>query len=107
MIVKAWNNGSHRASGAGYGLRISRADRDKHFRREWDKVAVQLPGWDEPLMVNITPSFWRNCTELRHKEIGVWLRDNGFAPWPKGQPPEFQMEPVGSRQFRVKVKKRG
>lgn len=106
MITKAWNNGSHRASGAGYGLRISRVDRDRHFRRDWSRVTVRLPGQDKPVVVNLTPSFWKNCTELRHKEIGRWLRASGFAPWPKGDPPAFEMENMGGNAFRVSVARR-
>jgi hypothetical protein len=44
MIVTAWNNEKYLASGAGYGLKISVADRDKCFRREWRSVFILLEG---------------------------------------------------------------
>jgi hypothetical protein len=107
VIATAWNDGRQATSGAGYGLRISKVDRDNHFRREWEKVAVQLPDRDRPVMVDITPSFWRNCSELRHKEIGRWLRANELAPWPKGRPPAFEMQPLANNQFQVIEKRKG
>jgi hypothetical protein len=101
MIVTAWNSGKHASNGTGYGLRMSATDRDRYFPDAWDDVAIDLSGRDRPVMVNITPSFWRSCTELRHREIGRWLREHGFAPWPRGQPPKFEMQPVGERRFKV------
>lgn len=34
MIVKAWNNGAHHLTGAGYGIRISLADYND-FNPRW------------------------------------------------------------------------
>jgi len=43
MIVSGWNNGSpNNRTCAGYGIRISKKDRDKYFRREWDSVEIEL-----------------------------------------------------------------
>jgi hypothetical protein len=42
MICSAWNNGSHRASGASYGFKIAPADRDRYFRPDWDTVTLEL-----------------------------------------------------------------
>jgi hypothetical protein len=44
MIVTAWHNGSPRSTGAGYGLKVSRADRDKCFARTWSRVALDTGG---------------------------------------------------------------
>lgn len=107
MIVTAWNNGKHLSSGAGYGLRLSTADRDRYFRPEWRNVAVLLPDWTVPVTVELSPSFWRRCSELRHRDIGRWLYANGYVPWPKGKPPSFVLEPVGNRQFQISVKTGG
>lgn len=58
MIFVAWNNGQHHNSGAGYRLKISAADRDKYFRREWKSAFMLLEGQSEPIEVNIAkPSF--------------------------------------------------
>lgn len=103
MIVAAWNNGKQLASGADYGLRLSAADRDRHFRREWREASVLLPGQDGPVRVALTPSFWRRCTELRHADIGRWLRATGYVPWPKGRPPTFVLEPVSGNHFQVSL----
>ncbi len=42
MKVTGWSNGSPSASGAGYGLRISAADRDRYFDRSWSEVSIEL-----------------------------------------------------------------
>ena len=44
MQVKGWNNDSFSMSGAGYGIRISRENRDKFFKHEWQKVVIALDG---------------------------------------------------------------
>jgi hypothetical protein len=97
MIVTAWNNGQHHPTGAGYGLKIDAADRERHFRREWKTVALVLEGGDAPVKVNVgKPSFWgKTCRELISAEIGRWLMKNGLAPWPKGHPPRLALEPLG------------
>jgi hypothetical protein len=101
MVVTAWNNGAHHRSGAGYGFKVRREDRDRYFRRSWGTVLVELPGTTTPTEVNIDKdSFWGpTCRELISKEIGLWLRANGYAPWPSGQPPKFAVEPLGGRRF--------
>lgn len=101
MLATAWNNGAHHASGAGYGLKISKADRDRYFSSSWREVLVSLPGQKMPVVVELSPSFWKNCTELRHQEIGRWLRANGYAPWPKGRPPKFEVQFKGNGRFEV------
>jgi hypothetical protein len=40
MRATAWNNGSHSATGAGYGLRISRQDRDRFFDPQWRRLCL-------------------------------------------------------------------
>lgn len=103
MEVTAWNNGAHRSSGAGYGLKVSGVDRDRYFKKEWETVLLTIPGETQPVEVNIAKeSFWgATCRELISKEIGLWLRSEGYAPWPKGHPPKFQLKYLGSTTFRV------
>jgi hypothetical protein len=51
ISATAWNSGKHHASGAGYGLKISVADRDRYFRREWGTVQLHI-GPAAPIVVN-------------------------------------------------------
>jgi hypothetical protein len=101
MIVKGWDNGSpNNSTGSGYGIRLSPSDRDKWFRQEWSHVTLHIEGGGE-VEANLAPSFWRRCTELRHKGIGRFLIDHGLAPWPKGSPPRLKLEHMGGRHFRL------
>ncbi len=97
----AWNNGQQLGSGAGYGLRISAQDRDRFFHRSWGDVTLHLQGYDKSVSVNITPSFWRRCSELRSQDIGRWLVQKGHVPWERGDPPRFRMSRKGEQSFDV------
>jgi hypothetical protein len=103
MIVKAYNNGTHNRNGAGYGFKVSNADRDEFFKPEWTSILVELPEGDEPVEVKIDPaSFWsENSRELVSQAIGKWLRRNGLAPWHVGNAPVFVLEPIADNRFRV------
>lgn len=103
MIVTAWNNGVHHSSGAGYGLKVAIEDRDRYFQTEWEDVILLLEDYAYPVEVNVNKeSFWGPvCRELISKDIGIWLRQNGLAPWPKRRPPKLDMRLVGDRRFRV------
>lgn len=101
IMVTAWNNGQHAASSAGYGLKISISDRDRYLNRSWKTVTLELEGKSEPVMVNIDKdSFWGpTCQELLKKEIGIWLRQNELAPWPRGRPPKLKMDLITGSRF--------
>jgi hypothetical protein len=43
MMVTAWGNGNPRGTGAGHGLKVAAADRDRCFSRSWKDVVVELP----------------------------------------------------------------
>lgn len=103
MIVKAYNNGAHNRNGAGYGFKVSIADRDEHFKQEWSELLVDLPGVADPVVVRIEPEgFWSEAGQaLLSQDLGRWLRRNGLAPWPLGNPPVFILEPVEGNHFRV------
>lgn len=102
MIVSGWNNGSpNNRTGAGYGIRLSKKDRDKYFRREWKIVEIELES-DGVVRVELSNSFWRNCTELRSSKIGKWMLDRGHAPWSKDNPPKFELIPVFEGRFKLK-----
>jgi hypothetical protein len=102
MIVTAWNTGAHSRNGSGYGFKVSTTDRDLHFKPDWDVIVLELEG-EEPFEVNINKeTFWSEaCRELISPEIGTWLRQHGMAPWPKGNPPRFAMDPVEENRFSV------
>ena len=97
MRVTAWNNGSHHPSGAGYGLKVSVRDRDTYFDPGAESVTIRLPNGKEIVPNTAKASFWSDtCRELIHNEIGRWLIDDGYAPWPKGSPPKFDLSKVGN-----------
>ena len=102
MRATAWNNGSHLATGAGYGLRISETDRDYLFDRAWREVVFDLAGEVEAT-APLSESFWRTCSELRSAEIGRWLRRHNLAPWPRGRPPTFEITHVEGNRFAVEL----
>ena len=103
FVGTAWNNGSYRMSGAGYGIKLNPRDRDRYFEKP--NAFLKLEGKTGDIEVNTDkPSFWNDtCRELISKDIGLWLRSNGRAPWIKGQPPKLQLEPVGERTFKVTI----
>lgn len=105
MIVTAWNNGQYKETGAGYGVKLNAADRDKCFSKDWDKITLYMEGRDDSIEVNVNkPSFWGPvCRELIHKEIGRWLQNNDLAPWEKGNPPKMKMEQVKENVFRLSL----
>lgn len=101
MKVSGWSKGSaNNRTGAGYGVRIPYDDRDRYFQRSWGSVEVVL---DDGRIVDISLSekFWTTCPELRGSMIGRWMLDLGVIPWAKGKPPEFDLEPIGDRRFRL------
>ena len=48
MIWTAWNNGEHHETGAGYGFKVSAADRDRYFNPVWQTVILELPSRSGP-----------------------------------------------------------
>jgi hypothetical protein len=106
MIWTGWNNSEHHSTGAGYGLKITAVDRDRHFKRTWQTVFIELPSGDGFIIVeaNVTKqSFWGpQCRELISRYIGRWMLDEGYAPWPDDMPPKFEVESFGDWRFRVK-----
>lgn len=104
FAAAAWHSGSPSLSGTGYGLKISTADRDRHFSKDWRTVLLHLEGRVETIEVNVgKASFWNgSCRELIGAEIGRWLLAAGKAPWPKGQPPRVMLTAYGERVFCVR-----
>ena len=98
--VTAWNNGSPRSSGAGYGLRVSHSDRDRYFGAGWNCVDVDL-GADGHAAIQLSKSFWARCIELRSAAVGRWLIRHHLAPWPPGDPPTLALLHVEGNAFRL------
>jgi len=103
MQVTAWNNGKHHATGAGYGLKIGKDDRDRFFQKSWGSVLITLPGVGKEVELNINKvSFWNDsCRELISKDIGRWLIGRNYAPWPLGQPPSFNLHKKQGNHFEL------
>lgn len=97
-----WHNGSSAAEPAGYGLKISAADRDRAFDREWTEVILELDGGGEATIA-LSPSFWRSCSELRSAEVGRWLLAQEAAPWPSQSPPGIALNQVSDNRFSARV----
>ncbi|HEY2499763.1 MAG TPA: hypothetical protein VGK24_22100 [Candidatus Angelobacter sp.] len=98
MIVTGWNNGDWNRSGAGYGLKVSLRDRDRHFKREWSIVTVNIKG-SPSIRVKLSASFWRDCAELRSQAIGIWMKAQGHSHWISGKPPKFNLVYTGEQSF--------
>lgn len=100
----AWNNGAHHPTGAGYGIKLDAANRNRYFKREWKTVMLSLEGFGGIVEVNVDKhSFWGpDCRELISREIGTWLLESNRAPWHAGEPPKLRLEPIGEAQFRVR-----
>lgn len=105
MIASAWNNGDRKASGSGYGLRLSSADINVHFSKSFQTISLLIPSDNDMLvaLVNIgKKTFWDGtCGELIQIEIGKWLIRSGFAMWPKGHPPKVSIVCISEAEFRI------
>jgi hypothetical protein len=102
MQVTAWNNGTFKHSGAGYGFRFSLADRDHVFSPEWREVIIDLPD-GTVVIARLSPSFWERCPEVRSAHIGKWLREIGKAAWPAARPPIFQLRHLADNRFSIEL----
>src|SRR5438552_464999 len=99
MIGTAWNNGAHHSSGAGYGIKFTRSDRDAVFNSS-SQVSLDLPNGSHVQRVP-SASFQEGCIEIRDSKIGRWLIGTHQAPWPRGNPPKFTVVRVSANHFRV------
>ncbi len=93
MEVTGWKGGT-------YGLRISRPHRDRYFKKGWKTVGIHL-GRGNVLSLPLSDSFWKDCIELRTKDVGIWMRNRGDVPWPKGKPPRYELIPLQNGEFEL------
>jgi hypothetical protein len=97
MIVSAWYDGH-----STYGVRILGREVSLWFRPEWAEVSLHLPDRVDAIPVPLTESFWHGSPELRSPSIKEFLVRHELADWPKNQPPQFELEPLGGGSFRLK-----
>jgi hypothetical protein len=103
MRAVGWRGGTSEVDDpAGYGIKVTPTDRDRHFEREWAQVVVELEDWPS-VVVELSPSFWRSCSELRSEEIGRWLLSQAAAPWAAGQAPGIALRSLGDNRFSARV----
>lgn len=101
IIVKAWSNGNaNEKTGAGYGLRISKNNRDKFFL---DDAEYFLIINKKKIKMNITPGFYRKCPEIRDKKIGMFLVNNNLHKWKSRSPHSLNMIKVDDETFELKL----
>ena len=104
FVVKAWNEGHHHLSGAGYGFKISVKDRDIFFDRSWGCINLVFPTGAKAIVNIDKGSFWNStCRELISAEIGRWLIAERLAPWPIGKPPPVRLTSLVAGVFNVDV----
>jgi hypothetical protein len=97
MEVAAWNNG-----GEQYGVRVGKDNRSQYFNPSWPQIEVEIDGRTHSF--DLTPGFWKDCPEFRDSgtaAIRDWLRKHHALNWPKGQPPRYQLVPLGGKRFRL------
>ena len=101
MIVTAWNNGDKNPSGAGYGIKIRKEDRDHYFSPKRYTIFLTLEGEEVPVEINTNKkSFWYGtCRELISSRIGKWFFKTGLAPWAEGNPPKLILEQIKENQY--------
>ena len=64
-------------------------------------VMLELEGGPTVELV-LKGSFWRKCAHFDHEAVRDWLISQGIAvPWPKGNPPRFEVHRVDGQRFRV------
>jgi hypothetical protein len=75
--VRAWSNGNPLRTGAGYGVRLSGHDRDKHFYPAWREVIIDLDGGGS-ISVSLSESFWAHAQnyETRPSDAGCSATDS-------------------------------
>ena len=106
MIVTAWKNGAGHARGLMYGVKVTVNkkvdDRARYFNGAMKSVKLELQGWSAPIEADVTKSSWKDCSELRHADIGRWLDEDRLIPWKKDNPPKLLLEPVTGNSFSLR-----
>jgi hypothetical protein len=101
MIVTCWSNGRPRKTGSGYGIKIRKYDRDRYFSKHWKSVIIIIPIIGK-IVTSLSPSFWRECVEIRSKHIGLFFIHNKLHKWRRGRPHALNLSRVGYNEFKLK-----
>jgi hypothetical protein len=105
MRATAWKGGS--TAYPVYGIRVGLANRERYFPkpdRDEHEIEIVVEVDDQPHTFALTPGFWNKCPEFRDRGSTVirqWLQRHHRLDWPKGEPPEVQLVPLGGRRFRL------
>jgi hypothetical protein len=105
MRATAWKNGS--TLNPVYGIRVGIANREQHFPKpdnDTHEITIVVVIDDRPHTFALTRGFWNKCPEFRDRGSPVlrqWLERQHLIDWPKGQPPEIQLVPLGGLRFRL------
>jgi hypothetical protein len=97
MQASAWNDGA-----STYGIRVGLPNRDAYFDPTWTEIEVEIDGQSH--LFALTPGFWQQCPEFRDRGSPVireWLRLHYTLDWPSGDPPRFELVPLGGNRFRL------
>lgn len=97
MQASAWNDG-----GNTYGIRVGIPNRNTHFDPKWSEIEVEIDG--DTYLFALTAGFWNKCPEFRDRGGSVireWLRRNYTLDWSRGNPPRFELVPLGENCFRL------
>ena len=97
MEASAWSSGN-----GTFGIRVGFPNRDRHFDRSWTEIEIEVDG--QLHRFALTPGFWNKCPEVRDSgstAIRDWLRQNRTLNWQTGEPPRFQLVPIGAGRFRL------
>lgn len=97
MKATGWQNGN----GGTLGIRVGAANAKEYFDKSWTAIEVEIDGTLRSFA--LTEKFWTTCPEFRGAAITAWMRENGLAPWPRGQPPEVVLTPLGRNRFTLSV----
>jgi hypothetical protein len=74
--------------------------RDRFFQKASPDVQIELPS-DVTTIVSISKSFWKNCSELRSQDIGLWMIGVGLPLGRRAPRPVLKLEPASGRVFRL------
>ena len=97
MKASAWSDGR-----GTFGIRVGIPNRDQHFHRSWTMIEVEIDGRAHTFA--LTAGFWNRCPEFRDSGATVirdWLKRHHTLNWPTGEPPRFQLLPLGGNRFRL------
>lgn len=103
MIVTTWNNGQFHKTGAGYGFRVNKKDRNSFFNPTWESIYVVVE--NEQIEIELRKTFWSTCNELRSKTIGEFLINHNLESWTKGKPHHLILTPIKDQLFSLNLSK--